>query len=634
VITDVSCIGLCDGAIDITISGGTPVYTYSWSQGPITEDVSGLCTGDYTITVADANGCTLDSTFTVSEPSAIVIDRVITNVSCKSGSDGAINITLSGGTFPYTYSWSHGPTTEDVSGLTAGDYTITVTDANGCTLDSTFTVSEPAATISIDTEIKTDITCAGKTDGSVTVIASGGTGTLIYTISPGDSSNITGTFINLPPDSYTVSITDGNGCGPVLSNSLVVGTGTYSLSIDNVTVTDISCQGDTNGTVNISVSGGLQPYIYMWSNSETTEDINNLPAGVYSVTVTDANACQVDSADIPVGEPAAIIITLIDSADVSCYGLTDGSINITASGGTGNLVFSKDGGLNYEDNGGIFPGLAAGVYDLFIKDDNSCELNAGTATVSEPEVLTIGSEDMTNITCYGDADGSITVTATGGNSPYTYTLNPGAIETNSTGIFPNLGPGSYTVSVEDNNLCGPVTSGSIEISEPDAITVLDTSITYPIPGFVEGAISIDSISGGISPYTFTLNPGNVSNSTGEFVIQEGGEYTITITDDNGCEKDIDVDLIEGKSAITIFNAFTPNGDGYNEVWNIINIGLYPGNTVRIYNSWGNLVFSSDGYEEPWDGTYNGRVLPADTYYYVIDLGDGSDPYTGSVSIIK
>jgi gliding motility-associated-like protein len=190
------------------------------------------------------------------------------------------------------------------------------------------------------------------------------------------------------------------------------------------------------------------------------------------------------------------------------------------------------------------------------------------------------------------------------------------------------------VSVEDNNLCGPVTSGSIEISEPDAITVLDTSITYPIPDFVEGAISIDSISGGISPYTFTLNPGNVSNSTGEFVIQEGGEYTITITDDNGCEKDIDVDLIEGKSAITIFNAFTPNGDGYNEVWNIINIGLYPGNTVRIYNSWGNLVFSSDGYEEPWDGTYNGRVLPADTYYYVIDLGDGSDPYTGSVSIIK
>jgi len=133
-----------DGAIDITPSGGTPGYTFSWSHGPTTEDVGTLTAGSYTVTVTDGNGCTLDSTFTITEPTAIVTNRAITNVTCNLGNDGAIDITPSGGTPGYTFSWSHGPTTEDVGTLTAGSYTVTVTDGNGCTLDSTFTVTEPA----------------------------------------------------------------------------------------------------------------------------------------------------------------------------------------------------------------------------------------------------------------------------------------------------------------------------------------------------------------------------------------------------------------------------------------------------------------------------------------------------------
>ncbi|KPK79876.1 MAG: hypothetical protein AMS27_17585, partial [Bacteroides sp. SM23_62_1] len=398
VITHVSIPGGSDGAIDITPGGGTPGYSYSWSHGPTTQDVSGLPTGTYTVTVTDALACTLDSTFSVSEPTGMVINRNITNVRCYSQNNGSIDITVTGGTPGYTYSWNHGATTEDVSGLQSGNFTVTVTDDLGITVDSTFYVAEPPALVI--NKIIADAGCYNGGEGSIDISISGGTPG--YTCS-WNHGPIEEDVYGLTAGSYVVTVTDANGCS---QDSTFIINEPPAIQINRV-VTNVTCPGGNDGAIDISTSGGMPGYSYSWSHGLTSEDIFNLTATTYTVTVTDSKDCTLDSTFF-IGEPTAILINRVIK-NVTCNGGNDGAIDLTVTGGTAGYTFSWNHGPTSEDINDLIPGS----YTVTVTDANGCSQDS-TFVIDQPsasESPLSASTDRNNI-CPGD--GSIVLSYTGG----------------------------------------------------------------------------------------------------------------------------------------------------------------------------------------------------------------------------
>ncbi len=705
---DATCYGDCNGRIEVSVSGGTPPYSYSWS-GPdgyasTDKDISGLCSGSYTLTVTDANGCQKISNTSVDEPPPYSVIVTPTSPSCTGDNDGDITLTVTGATSPYTYLWSNGQTTNRADFLAAGAHSCVITDDNGCDTTVVISLTDPPPISISPTANGAD--CFYKCNGDASANASGGTGTLTYLWNDGQT---TSTAINLCPGIHKVRVTDSKGCVDS-SNVLVNVPDTIKLTINKQ---DAGC--DTKGAISVSPVGGTSPYTYLWSDFATTQVRTDLDAGDYTVTVTDNVNCSVDST-ITVAGPEPIVVDLVDTGSVtslSCNGDTEGKITLTAGGGAPPFEFSIDDGTTYSADS-VFTGLAAGTFNTKVKDNDECEQAGPVVTITEPSLLSIDTVNTTNISCAGAAadgsvnisvsggvspyeystnggtnwsvdstftglaagsytpavrdnnnciatgslieltepaalsvsneaktdvtcngltDGTITITASGGTSPYAFTLNPGAIETNATGLFENLGAGSYSISVDDANNCGPVTSSNLVIAEPDSIVIDSISLKDETPGMADGAIFIQA-SGGTGSLSYTLVEESSTNSTGLFENLIAGTYSLNITDENNCTASLNTQISEADTEIEIYDAFTPNGDGVNDVWNIKNIGLYPDCMIKIYNIWGNLVFSSDGYAEPWDGKRNGSILPADTYFYVIDLGDGSEVFTGTVNIVK
>jgi len=432
IITDVSCYGESDGEIDITMTGGTAPYTYAWEHGPTTEDVSGLSGGSYSVNVTDANGCEVDSTFTVAEPTAIQIDKVITNVSCHGGNNGAIDITPSGGTPAYTFSWSHGPTTEDVGSLTAGTYTVTVTDANLCEQDSTFTVAEPTA-IQID-KVITNVSCHGGNNGAIDITPSGGTSAYTFSWSHGPTTEDVG---SLTAGTYTVTVTDANTC---TRDSTFTVSEPAALVINKV-ITNVSIPGGNNGAIDITPGGGTPGYTYSWSHGPITEDVGGLSAGTYTVTVTDASACTLDSSFI-VSELSGLVINRVIT-HVSCYSQNNGSIDITVIGGTPGYTYAWSHGPSTED----VNGLQSGNYTVTVTDDLGITVDS-TFTITEPSALEIN-KVITDVGCYGGGDGAINITVIGGTPGYTYSWSHGPTTEDVSDLVAN----NYTVTVTDANGC-------------------------------------------------------------------------------------------------------------------------------------------------------------------------------------
>jgi hypothetical protein len=287
VVTNIACNGASNGAINLTPAGGTAPYTFNWGGGITTEDRTGLAAGTYTVIITDANGCTATVNATVTQPATAVSGTtVVTNIACNGASNGAINLTPAGGTAPYTFNWGGGITTEDRTGLAAGTYTVIITDANGCTATVNATVTQPATAVS-GTTVVTNIACNGASNGAINLTPAGGTAP--YTFNWGGGIT-TEDRTGLAAGTYTVIITDANGC-----TATVNATVTQPIALTaTVSQTNVSCNGGSNGTATITVSGGTAPYTYSWSPSGGTGAIaTGLAAGTYTVTVTDANSCTV-----------------------------------------------------------------------------------------------------------------------------------------------------------------------------------------------------------------------------------------------------------------------------------------------------------------------------------------------------
>ncbi len=551
-ITNADCNGNSTGIIDIAASGGTIPYQYS-IDGGITFQASstftGLGAGTYNVVVEDANGCQSTSTETITEPTPVTYTSTDVNLTCNGGGDGSIDLVAAGGNgSPYQYSIDGGTTFQasgTFTGLAAGTYNIVVEDVNGCQATGTITLTEPAA-ISIDNIATVDPSC-GSSNGSITITASNGVSPYQYSIDGGTTFQASNSFAGLAAGSYSIVVEDANGCQQTTSASL---TNPGAPSIDNVVWVDPTCNGDTDGSITITVSGGTTPYQYSIDNGVTFQAGNSftgLPAGVYDILIEDAVGCQSTLQDTLFDPPVVSYTETLTHP--TCNGATDGSIDLVAAGGDGGPYnYSIDNGVTFQASG-TFTGLGAGTYNIVVEDASGCQAT-GTATLTEPPAVLIDSVTTVDPTC-GASNGSLTIFASMGVLPYQYSIDGGATFQGGNS-FVGLPAGTYNLVVEDANGCS-VTTTTV-LSNPGA-PIIDSIIAMnPLcAGSGNGSIDI-FVSGGTPPFQFSINNGVTFQLGGFFGMLGPGPYDIVVEDANGCQSTAQVNLMDppplGLSATT------------------------------------------------------------------------------------
>jgi gliding motility-associated-like protein len=508
---DADCFGAADGSIDATVTGGTTPYSYSWSNGESTEDIQNLIAGTYIVQVTDFNGCQVSADTIISQPPPIIATSTQVNVLCYGAATGSIDLSLTGGITPYQYSWSNGATSEDVSNLLAGIYSVTVTDANNCSINYSVTITQPLQPLTLSIT-KTDALCVGGLQGTTNLTISGGTApyTQIW-----NNNQTAEDLANLVAGYYYATVTDNNGCSDTIGATILDPDNTM---VPTISHTDVSCFGGSDGTVDLNVTGGLLPYSYAWNTGAGSEDLNSLPTGNYFVTITDGNSCQ-SFISAFVDQPQAPLSATQQITNVLCFNDATGAIDVTTSGGTQPYSFSWNSGQPTED----LTSVQAGNYQLTITDAKNCLLVINPQ-ITQPSDIQLSAITQ-DINCYGDATGWIDLSIVGGVAPYTLLWN----NNQTVEDLVNLPAGTYQVHVTDNNQCQD--SLTITLTQP-AAPLQVTAITQNISCFGGNDGSIDiTISGGTTPYSF-----NWSNAV---VVQDqqdlyAGIYQINITDNKGC----------------------------------------------------------------------------------------------------
>jgi len=699
--TPANC-GLTDGTATVSVTGGSPPYSYAWNTSPAQTDTTatGLSLGIYTIVVTDTNGCTDSASVGISNlggPTVLISDS--TNISCAGDSTGSATVSASGGTTPYTYLWDdpNAQTDSMATGLPAGTYTVNVADAGGCGTVVSVVISEPGALALSFTS--TPAAC-GDSSGTCTVSVSGGIAPYNY-VWNNMSAQTDSTATGLYAGTFSVTVTDDSGCAAV--DSTVISQ-TIAFTLTSAAI-NVQCNGDSSGTAIVSTAGGSTPFTYAWGDPglQTTANATGLPAGSYTVVVTDSAGC-VDSSSVTVSEPSALGGTFTVT-DASCNGDCDGSITASPSGGTGSAS-SWSLIWNTGDTALTITSLCAGTYAVLMIDSVGCSA-ADSAQVTEPVLMSV-TATSTDASCNGIADGTLSATVTGGNAPLTYSWT-GGLPPNPTHSV--VSPGSYTVTVTDSSGCMAI--DTVVVNEPSAMNLIVT----PTPSICSnGGEAAVTVSGGTSPYTYIWDDPN--GTTGAMVFVGAGTYTVTVTDANGCSQigsttvtntpgpvldsvvvTLETCIGEGNALITVYansgippytytwddpslgtastsqnvtsgvyylivtdaqfcgtadtvtvgpgltdcevedslnipSSFTPNFDLTNDTWILRGVSNYPDVKVEIYNRWGSLLFSSAGYAEPWDGTYQGKEVASATYYYIIILSENDEPITGSVTVVR
>lgn len=505
-VTNNVCAGVNNGSITASATGGTGTKTFAWSNGATGATASNLAVGSYTVTATDANGCTKTQSFTITAPTAISITGTVTNGSCLTNGTGSITVSATGGTGGKTFTWSNGATGATVSNLGAGSYTVTATDANGCTNTQTFVVTiQSSMTISGNV---TNLTCLGSNNGAITVSATGGTGTIVYSWSNGASGS---SISNLSAGSYTVTVQDASGC----STAQLFTVTAPSAVATNQTDADISCNGNS-GSAQVSPTGGTAPYTINWSNGATGTSVSGLAAGSYNVTVTDANGCTAQS-NFTITQTASLTLTVNDT-DINCFGNNNGSASAQAQGGSGAYTYLWSNGATSAS----ISSLAPGTYGVVVTDANGCQ-GTGQAVITQPSAIVI-SADVIDAACFGFNNGAASISVSGGASPYQYAWSNGI----SASAMDNAYAGNYTVLVTDANGC--VQETTIVINEPDILTANMMVIDGESCAGNDGAAEVFA-QGGSEGYNIYWNNGQ-SGTILENVA--AGDYSATIIDINGC----------------------------------------------------------------------------------------------------
>jgi len=364
--TNVDCNGASSGSATAAGSSGTPPYTFAWSSGGTMATENNLPAGDFTVTVTDADGCTATAMLTLTEPPVLIANATSTNASDMGLMDGSATANPTGGTPVYSYNWSNGGTTQTITGLGAGMFTVTVTDANGCTAVETVSVSDVNCSLVSVNFSSTDVSCNGDNDGTATVTVNNGTEPITYLWSTG---GMEATETGLPAGTVSVTITDANNCS-------VAGNVTISeppvLNLNVTAQTNVDCNGSATGTATVAASGGTPGYNFAWSTGGLAATENNLPSGTHAVTVTDANGCTTFT-EVTITEPDALTAGL-SATDETVLGGNDGTASAKPTGGTPGYTFLWDNGQTTA----TISNLAPGQYCVTITDAKGCTFNACT----------------------------------------------------------------------------------------------------------------------------------------------------------------------------------------------------------------------------------------------------------------
>ena len=500
-----------------TASSTGSQFSYEWStaNGNIVSGANTLtptvdAAGLYILVVTNGNnGCTSDASVAVIlAPPATAEISAQTNVSCFGTATGTATA-LAGGVAPFTYEWSNGGTVEAISNLSAGTYTVVVTDAEGCTATAEAVISQPSALILSATA--TAQTAPGVNDGTATASLNGGTPAYSYLWSNGASTE---TIENLAPGAYTVTATDINGC--VQIQTVTVNEFGCALSAA-ISGQGISCNGANDGMASITLNNATEPYSYGWSNGETTQSITGLAPGLYAVTATDDNGCAVISS-ISIQEPPVLNPNATSTSETS-QGGANGTATANPTGGTEPYSYLWNTGATTAS----ISGLPSANYSVTVTDANGC-MAVQTVPVAPFACAMGASVSASNVSCFGENNGQATVVINAGLSPFTYLWSNGG----TTATVSNLSPGTYTVTINDAVNCGA--EALVLITEPAQLEVVTTGLTNAACGASNGAISVEA-NGGNGNYAYQWSNGANSASLQNL---PPGSYTVSVTDANEC----------------------------------------------------------------------------------------------------
>lgn len=546
IISNVNCFGGSTGGVNITPLGGTPPYSYVWTNSlgntvSTVQDLSSVSSGTYAVQITDNNGCSLSNSYQVTQPNQMLNNSaVLSNVTCYSGSNGSIDLQAWGGTAPYTYLWTTGSSNQDITGLTVGNYSVTITDNKGCVKSSNYTITQP--TIITSQMNSTPVTCFGFSNGIASVIATGGTSPYAYNWQ--NTSTVfaqnSATLANVPASTYTVNITDANGCS--ISNSTTISQ--PSVVSSSLTFTNVNCHGGNDGSINLSVSGGNAPYGYTWVNAANqniavTQDLLQIPADTFTVTITDANGC-VSTMNQVISEPALPLSSTSAVTNVLCFGNSTGSIAINATGGTTPYTFNWVSGQSTS----TISNLSAGTYSFTITDFNGCN-SSGNWNVIQPNAPLSITNSLVNVTCNGFMNGSINTSVSGGTSPYDFNWSNGIyLLAYDTEDLTSIPAETYALLVVDNHGCS--ITDTFVITQPTALNNTLTGINILCHSDSTGSINLTTF-GATPPYSYVWSNGITSEDQSSI---PAGTYQVTITDANGCLKSDSIVLTEPQFPIT------------------------------------------------------------------------------------
>lgn len=619
-----TCNGDTDGSINVTINGGTGNYTVTWKkgadviQGPgSTQDLFGIGAGTYTIEVTDGGACNTSEIYVVNEPDVLNISETIVDASCDVSENGSIDIVISGGTGPYSCNWSGGAGTNcNIKDLNPGNYTVTVTDDHDCTAMATFSVE---ATNDLDVNgIVTDEVNGG--DGAINTNVIAGIAPFMYLWNDGNTNP---DRINLVKGEYCVTVTDNVGCTTEECFTIEP----KPMAVDSEDIIDANCFESTDGSICLNVSGGCPDndgnYNFVWSGPggpfSNSNCIENLGAGSYSVTITDTSVPPNEIIlTYPVGQPDQIIVSgLITASDET----NNGTVDANVTGNSGSVTFEWENGDETEDRVDLEGGM---TYSVTVTDSsNGC---TSEESFYVPWSVINILPDLVDVSCFELCDGVIDGSIEYGNLPVTLTLNGEEVE------FPvsDVCPGNYTLVAMDAN--GLTTSETVEILEPE---LLEISVdTVFCSNGDDGSITVFA-QGGTKDYDFDWGFDNGATIFG----LDPGEFTVVVTDANGCEammNDIEVEECDKGDCFTGSAVLTPNEDGFNEFFKIACIQNVDGD-LSIYDRWGKEVYSMEDYDNSWTGLNNdGNELIEGGYMWVLKVVslEGTNYYKGSLTLLR
>ncbi len=629
-VTNLTCGNICDGQAIALVPGPVTNYAFAWSTGVSSDTLSNVCTGSYTVTVTETStGCQAIDTVQISGPAPILFSNVtVTDANCGVA-DGSISVSVTGGQPSYSYAWSNGQTGSTATNLLAGGYSVTVTDASGCSEQIAVPLGNTGAP-SISTTA-TDADCDGSCTGTATVaLPAGGPYSIVW--STGNPNDTNATVSGLCPGTYFVTVNDGSGC--IAVDTAVVNQ-PPGLSLNLLTVDNTPCGTNCTGAITAIASGGARPYTYVWSVPSAGDSlINGLCGGTYTVTITSADGCS-EVATVTLNDNPAFEVTVNQVVDATCTGISNGSIAVTTNGGATPYSFLWSGNgftANTEDINNLLPG----TYILQATDATGCVLTR-TVQVGVVDTLLVSVSDT--VLCANEDSLTLSAQVTG-TAPFTFQWfdeNGIPLGTEASQTLPVVPNDTLNYAVQVNSAAGCVASDTATVSTvrtplvdagPDTSIVIGESVT------IGGSPTSDF---GGSTYLWT--PGNTLDDSTSANPEASPEvttvYTVLVTNLLGCTN-TQAMTVNVSTGFDYPSGFSPNGDGANDTWQLDFLSKYPDCRVDIYNRWGQLVFSSDGYAEAWDGTFEGEDLPVGTYYYVIDLGreDISDPITGPITIMR